>query len=355
MSSQTGKDISMASPTGKDKNKERAASDPPASPEKRMKCDFTFEDISAIMETLRTDMINNFKEVSNQLNLQQAWKQEVQGTMQQLKTEVQEVRQGQETAQKVAQEALSLATSLKEEINRISRPVSEASTRDTSPRREPLSSRLRNVTPTAASLAGSARGPPTLQPREDRSRAPEDDGKTVLIGGLPKLPRDQMQELLSTHLGRLPNVKDVKPRHPEGTTGWVYFENSVKMWDFMRNKPQVNLLTGERPWFTIPKSFEERVRSGTISRMKKAILEAYEQKNPNNKPNLEVIWGVGMIKINSIVVARLKAGDDAHMELSPSQLTLASSPVGVDEIMNKYKALTKNTPMGAHLVSDWSS
>lgn len=350
----------MASPMGKDKKQSRDEDMPASSssPEKKAKHDFNFEDFIAIMDSFKTDMMSQFKDVSAQLTQQQVWKQEVQETMSHLKSEIHEVRQGQQTAQNIAQEALSLATSLKEELNKMSRPASEASTRDPPtprPHLEPLHSRLRQASFTTPT-SGPTRGPPpSASSASSASRAPEDDGKTVLIGGLPKLPRDQMQELLSTHLGRLPNVHDVKPRHPEGTTGWIHFENSIKMWDFMRNKPNINLSTGEKPWFTIPKSFEERVRSSTISRMKKAILEACEQKNPNNKPNLEVIWGLGMIRINSIVVARLKTGDDAHMELSPSQLTLASAPVGVDEIMNKYKVLTKNTPMGAHLVSDWSS
>ena len=151
----------------------------------------------------------------------------------------------------MAQQALQAVADLKKDVAMgSSKAPSEASTE------VPFSSRFKSYIP---SYQVHHQHPPVAL-FSDCERSPDNDGTTVLVGGLPRdTERRKMQEFLTEKLSNIQGIKDLEAKYRLGSTALMRFRTPTAMWTLMRSRPTIQF-EDKKLFFTIPKSPAERNR-----------------------------------------------------------------------------------------------
>jgi hypothetical protein len=292
-----------------------------------------------MMESLRNDLFVRFDAITAKLLEHDAHRAEVGAQLRELNAKT-------ESATMAATKALEEVQNLKREFTQASRPVSEASTAPSmpSPARRQATGNI--LTPPRARTTPAPTTPPPLPAHE---RAPDDDGRTLLLGGFPRdTPENEMSIWLNVHCASMQEIVSKKPKYSKGSVALIQFANTNAMWKVLKNPPELKF-NENRIWCTIPKTVEARERSSALSTMRKALAEF--------KPidaEVTVLYGPGYIKCGNHVVGRINPTDHAHVELSEKQLLEAGITAKREDIVKTFTALRKTTMLSVRDVSDWS-
>ena len=340
-----------------------------ASPAKKARSDADLEeagtnDTRKFLEMFRGEFLKHFDTLSIKLEQNQdRFKAEISEQLSSLSAK-------SDTATSTANQALkeihSLKADIQDQMSKMSRAPSEAST-EPPPPSTPARARTSSAPmapspfvsapqhpPAGHSSATQARGPFALSTAASTNELkphPDNDGRTILVAGFPRdVPRETLQPYLTEKLSQHPGVHDVFPRYRFGSVGLMRFDCPDSMWAFLRNPPKLTYLDSHELFFTIPKTAEERARNSMLASMRKAIAQSMNQADPD----IRILWREGLIRVENIVVSRISPNNANKMDLSQSRLTQAGISATADSIYEIFKNLRSTSSSGADDVTDWS-
>ena len=306
--------------------------------EKKRKCEDPQPSTAEVMDSLRADLFLRFDAITAKLVEHDQHRTETNAQLRELTAKT-------ESATTAATRALEEVMNLKQEIAMASKPTSEASTASGGLRRPAFTTPRARAAPSSPMTATPLPPPGADGPQ----RAPDDDGRTLLLGGFPRdTPEAEMTTWLNDNIIGIHDIATKKPKYSKGSVALLSFNNPSSLWKVLKNPPILEY-GDSRIWLTIPKTIEARARASALSTMRKALDE--------HKPidaNITILYTHGYLKCGDYIVGRVNPLDHGHIELSVAQLTLAGFVTSRENIMKTFTNFRKTTMLGVRDVSDWS-